>query len=49
MAGMTWRWVRENVLALASCSSVPEDDDWTAWNAGEMRAAVEHVQRKRGA
>ena len=27
----------------------PEDDDWTAWNADEMRAAVEHLQRKRGA
>ena len=25
------------------------DDDWTAWNADEMRAAVEHLQRKRGA
>ena len=27
---------------------VPESDDWTAWNADEMRAAVEHLQRKRG-
>ena len=33
----------------AGVSGLPEDDDWTAWNAGEMRAAVEHPQRKRGA
>ena len=30
-------------------AGLPEDDDWTAWNADEMRAAVEHLQRKRGA
>ena len=33
----------------AGVSGLPEDDDWTAWNAGDMRAAVEHLQRKRGA
>ena len=33
----------------AGVSGLPEDDDWTAWNADEMRAAVEHLQRKRGA
>ena len=33
----------------AGVSAVPETDDWTAWNADEMRAAVEHLQRKRGA
>ena len=27
---------------------LPEDDDSTTWDAGEMRAAVEHLQRKRG-
>ena len=33
----------------AGVPGLPEDDDWTAWNADEMRAAVEHLQRKRGA
>ena len=28
---------------------LPETDDWTAWSADEMRAAVEYLQRKRGA
>ena len=32
----------------AGVPGLPEDDDWTAWNADEMRAAVEHLQRKRG-
>ena len=40
-------------IVAAGCSTgvagLPEDDDWTAWNADEMRAAVEHLQRKRGA
>ena len=25
---------------------LPQSDDWTAWNADEMRAAVEHLQHK---
>lgn len=29
-------------------SGLPQSKDWTAWNAEEMRAAVEHLQRKRG-
>ena len=33
----------------ADVPGLRENDDWTAWNAGEMRAAVEHLQRKRGA
>ena len=33
----------------AGVAGLPEDDDWTVWNADEMRAAVEHLQRKRGA
>ena len=33
----------------AGVCGLPENDDWTAWNADEMRAAVEHLQRKRGA
>ena len=33
----------------AGVAGLPEDDDWTAWNADEMRSAVEHLQRKRGA
>ena len=32
----------------AGVPGLPEHDDWTAWNADEMRAAVEHLQRKRG-
>lgn len=28
---------------------LPQSDDWTAWNADEMRAAVEHLRRKLGA
>ena len=32
----------------AGVAGLPEHDDWTAWNADEMRAAVEHLQRKRG-
>ena len=27
---------------------LPESDDWTAWNASEMRATVEYLDRKRG-
>jgi len=27
---------------------LPEGDDWTAWDAGEMRVAVDHLERKRG-
>ena len=33
----------------AGVSGLPENYDWTAWNAREMRAAVEYLQRKRGA
>ena len=29
-------------------SGLPDTNDWTVWNADEMRAAVEHLQRKRG-
>ena len=25
---------------------LPESDDWTAWDASEMRAAVEYLERK---
>ncbi|MCY4635487.1 MAG: hypothetical protein OXG04_13455 [Acidobacteria bacterium] len=27
---------------------MPQSNDWTAWNADEMRAAVEHLRRKLG-
>ena len=27
---------------------LPESDDRTTWDADEMQAAVEHLQRKRG-
>ena len=33
----------------AGVAGLPENDDWTAWNADQMRAAVEHLQRKRPA
>ena len=33
----------------AGVPELPHNDDWTAWNADEMRAAVEHLQRGRGA
>ena len=29
-------------------SGLPQSNDWTAWNADEMRAAVEHLQQKLG-
>lgn len=32
----------------AGVPGLPDNDDWTAWNADEMRAAVEHLQRKNG-
>ena len=32
----------------AGVSGLPDNDDSTVWNADEMRAAVEHLQRKRG-
>ena len=32
----------------AGLSGLPDNDDSTAWNADEMRAAVEHLQRKHG-
>ena len=32
----------------AGAPRLPQSNDWTAWNAGEMRAAIEHLQRKRG-
>ena len=27
---------------------LPHSNDWTAWKADEMRAAVEHLQHKLG-
>lgn len=27
---------------------LPETDDWTTWDADQMRAAVEHLEQKRG-
>ena len=27
---------------------LPETDDWTVWDADQMRAAVEHLEHKRG-
>ena len=32
----------------AGVSGLPVADDWTAWDADEMRAAVEHLQQKHG-
>ena len=32
----------------AGVSGLPQRNDWTAWNADEMRAAVEHLQHKLG-
>ena len=32
----------------AGVPGLPQGNDWTTWNAGEMRAATEHLQRKRG-
>ena len=32
----------------AGVTGLPESDDWMQWNAHEMRAAVEYLQRKRG-
>ena len=32
----------------AGVSGLPQGNDWTAWNADEMRSAVEHLQRKLG-
>ena len=29
-------------------AELPESDDWTTWDAHEMRAAVEYLRRKRG-
>ena len=31
----------------AGVAGLPKHQDWTAWNADEMRAAVEHLQCKR--
>ena len=32
----------------AGVPGLPDNDDWPAWNADQMRAAVEYLQRKRG-
>ena len=32
----------------AGAPGLPESNDWADWNAEELRAAVEHLQRKRG-
>ena len=32
----------------AGVAGLPESDDWATWDADEMRAAVEHLQHKRG-
>lgn len=32
----------------AGVSGLPQGNDWTAWNAGQVRAAVEHLQHKLG-
>ena len=29
-------------------SGLPKSDDWTAWDADEMRHAVEYLRRNRG-
>ena len=28
-------------------AGLPDSDEWTAWDAGEMRAAVEYLERLR--
>ena len=30
-------------------AGLPATDDWTEWDADEMRAAVDYLERKRGA
>ena len=32
----------------AGVSGLPATDDWTAWDADQMRAAVDYLQHKRG-
>ena len=34
------------IVAAGRSAGVRETTDWTAWNADEMRAAVEHLQRQ---
>ena len=29
-------------------SGLPESDDWTTWNADQMRAAIEYLLKKCG-
>jgi len=29
-------------------SGLPESDDWTTWDADQMRAAVDYLRHKRG-
>ena len=31
----------------AGAPVLPGDDDWTQWNAAQMRAAVEYLERRR--
>ncbi len=31
----------------AGVSGLPTSDDWTAWDADEMRAAVDYLERQR--
>ena len=33
----------------AGAAGLPDTDDWTAWDADQMRAAVDYLERKRGA
>ena len=33
----------------AGVPRLPQSNDWTAWNADEMRAVVEHLRHKLGA
>ena len=32
----------------AGAAGLPATDDWTEWDADEMRAAVNYLERKRG-
>ena len=32
----------------AGAAGLPDTDDWTAWDADQMRAAVDYLERKRG-
>ena len=43
----SWEPFRAEPNGLGATFAAGESDDWTTWNAGQMRAAVEYLEHLR--